>query len=258
MSSNKKMSRSVLNKVVPADTSHIANEPANQTMGELTNTSSNEQAFATEPNSSTQPTTDLTEFTLFPKLAPELRLMIFKFALPTGYDGERMIPLNLEHQYEYDDSPHPVLKSSGLDFTVEPGANQVHAQCHDVYDLSLSSTSRESREAYLSVFSRQLSLKVGMIHFSPGTTIYLAKLGCIMVDDNIAAVLASLTRPNSFTTAVDHLAGPRYTLGATLDPMLNGTIIRIRENFDLWIGFLANFKSLTMVHENFGRATVVP
>ncbi|KAF8847133.1 hypothetical protein BDZ45DRAFT_351822 [Acephala macrosclerotiorum] len=148
--------------------------------------------------------------------------MIFKFALPTGHSGQRMIPIRLQTRYEYDNSPNPILRNTGFYFTVEPGANRIHVQCRDVYGLSLSMTSRESREAYLPVFSRRLSLRVGVIHFSPDTIIYLAKLCHILVNEDLKAIL----------TAVDHLAGPSHAFQASFNQGLNS--VSTSENLQLW------------------------
>lgn len=205
------------------------------------------QSALPQPQTS-QPTTEestLTEFTLFPKLPLELREIIFKFALPTGHCRGGTLSINLQTTYEYDDSFSPVLRSTGLDFSIWPGGTHVHPQLHDFKDLSLSIATRESRKAYLSVFSRRLALTNGVVHFSPDTTIYLPRLCYILVDDEIETLLATLTQPNAFTTAVDHLAGPYYTFGATFNPKLSTAVSP--EKLNLWIGFLTNFKSLTMV-----------
>ncbi|KUJ07556.1 uncharacterized protein LY89DRAFT_742784 [Mollisia scopiformis] len=186
--------------------------------------------------------TALTEFHLFPKLAPELREIIlqvssdtYKFAIPTGHNGERMIPIKTDIDYTK-------LGRAALSFSIPPNAEAIDSRCCDVYDLSLSVTSREARAAYLSSFTRCIHLKQGFVRFAANTLVYIPDMDYIVYGPYFEHMLLETAHTTKFLAAVDHLVLPYSVMMVYL---AIGPHHR-SERFTLaWMDFLMTFKSLT-------------
>jgi hypothetical protein len=119
----------------------------------------------------------LSSFTLFPSLTTELRVIVFKYALP---------PDNI------------FIRVSGYQVLLEPESdlrlafelvsktdNNFHASSEDVRDIGLSDACRESREIFLRKFNGALPTyhhKHGVIRFSENSTIYIDNLDIISLD----------------------------------------------------------------------------
>jgi hypothetical protein len=120
----------------------------------------------------------LKEFHLFPQLAIELRLKIFKLALPTGHQGQHLIPLLCYSPHDDDEAirpPWPQWSRTHFahTFKVSQNAEKCHLMCHDLKSIALSATCHESREVFLNTFNHSIPLAEngGTIHFSPSNTI---------------------------------------------------------------------------------------
>lgn len=182
--------------------------------------------------------TTLTEFHLFPKLAPELRQMIFKLALPTGHDGERIIPLDLDIGYE------PGLTGlARVKFDVERNANTEYRRCHDVYDVSLSATDHEARAVYLSHNSCSVALNKGLIRFSPETGVFVPSLGRVLLDRDLKSMLTNETRDLHLLQGVEVLVLQDFFL---CQKMLS-TLVYVRGQSDFWFEYLMRFKSVALL-----------
>ncbi|KAE9376622.1 hypothetical protein N431DRAFT_453027 [Stipitochalara longipes BDJ] len=119
----------------------------------------------------------LTEFTLFPKLPPELRQKIFKDAIPTGSQGFRVLKVygaivgeenkNRKHKPR----PH-------IEFELEKGHKKKLAK-----HMSLSRASKESRDAFLRSNPHLLrTKKEGLIRFATEDVIYVVNLSLLQFD----------------------------------------------------------------------------
>jgi hypothetical protein len=90
------------------------------------------------------------KFTLFPKLPTELRLMIWKHALPTDLDehGRRIITIwpYLAPALNYNSKYKPDLSKFGVIFNPD---DLISAAC---FEVSLLSTCKKSRKVYLEEF----------------------------------------------------------------------------------------------------------
>jgi hypothetical protein len=103
-------------------------------------------------------------FTLFPKLPTELRLKIFKHALPIGTTGKRIIQVKAR-------ITAPSRSQKPLWFILEDNVSS-----SDVKDVELLRTNKESRELYLSYFNKSLKAKgEGLIRYHVDDTIYICK-----------------------------------------------------------------------------------
>jgi hypothetical protein len=94
------------------------------------------------------------EFHFFPQLAIELRLEIFKLALPTGHQGRYLIPL-LGYSPHNDDeairAPWPRWSRThfAYKFKLSQNAEKCHLMCHDLKSIALSPTCQELRKVFL-------------------------------------------------------------------------------------------------------------
>jgi hypothetical protein len=121
------------------------------------------------PAHSAQP---LTTFTPFPKLPIELRLKIFKLALPTGPNGFRMLKVNVEATVA---EPKKLTTEGYLQYQwVFSLQNNDHV--FEIKEVALSATSKESRAAYLEIFRHALrGQKSSLIRFGGDDVIYISE-----------------------------------------------------------------------------------
>lgn len=151
------------------------------------------------PKSNKEPTS-LSEFHCFGKLPTELRLMIWEFALPTGGNGMRMIPIKLNpgHQFkvtiqnkysgmrrdkqkipQYWKESQPWLPDQDLDhysgygFRVMQNARSISELCCDILDIGVSAATSESRSVYLKAFTEKKFVEKGIIRHGPDTVFYI-------------------------------------------------------------------------------------
>jgi hypothetical protein len=117
------------------------------------------------------------EFYLFPQLPIELRLEIFKLALPTGHQGRHLIPL-LGYSPHNDDEairPRPrwLRTHFAHKFKVSHNTERCHLMYHDLKSIAHSATCQASREVFLNTFNQSIPFAEngGTIHFSPSNTI---------------------------------------------------------------------------------------
>ncbi|KAF4636954.1 hypothetical protein G7Y89_g1130 [Cudoniella acicularis] len=133
--------------------------------------------------------TYLDRFLLFPKLPVELRLMIWKLALPNGTrdDGERFFSLRAHHFHHVKPDRHmKIIFSTGekdicrravnyaghrdAEMLVEEAVNDEM----DMRNVTLLKVSRESRGVFLKNFPNSLSTKWGgKAYFNDNTTLHL-------------------------------------------------------------------------------------
>jgi hypothetical protein len=107
-------------------------------------------------------------FTLFPKLPPELRLKILKYALPVGHKGRRFIRVKARIGAPSSRSKEPCW------FIVENNACS-----SDVKDIGLLGVNREFRHMYLRHFDKTLTAKgVGLIRYHENDIIFICKYSC--------------------------------------------------------------------------------
>jgi hypothetical protein len=121
------------------------------------------------PAHSAQP---LTSFTIFPKFPIELRLKIFKMAIPTGPKGYRMLEVKVE------------LMKAKPDIVTDEGRRKYqwvfflenNDHVSEIQEVSLSSTTRESRAAYLETYRHVLHGEKGsLIRFGGDDVIYISE-----------------------------------------------------------------------------------
>jgi hypothetical protein len=122
----------------------------------------------------------LTEFTVFPKLPPELRQKIFKDALPSSSRGYRVLkvygtvivpdrPKNSSAK-ESKSKPEPNPKAY-IEFTIVRNSDN-----HTFKDLALSRSCTESRAVFLTRSPYTLIAKrEGLIRFAKDDIIHLSK-----------------------------------------------------------------------------------
>jgi hypothetical protein len=104
-------------------------------------------------------------FTLFPKLAPELRLKILKHALPFNRKGRRFIEVRARIGAPSRHSKEPCW------FILDD-----NAYSSDVKDMGLLGANKESRDAYLRYFNKSLKVKgQGLIRYQEDDIIYVGK-----------------------------------------------------------------------------------
>jgi hypothetical protein len=122
----------------------------------------------------------LTEFTVFPKLPPELRQKIFKDALPSGSRGYRVLKVygtiivpdrrRNSAAKESKSKPEPNPKPY-IEFTLERNSDE-----HTLKDLALSRSCTESRAVFLKRNPYTLIAKrEGLIRFAKDDIIFLSK-----------------------------------------------------------------------------------
>jgi hypothetical protein len=109
----------------------------------------------------------LSEFTLFPSLAPELRLKIFKHALPSSPIRHRLLRVTAEYSTE-----KPLFKNEGfLKFRL---LDNLHSA--SVKDIAFLSACTESRDVFLSRFKLYLHAgNGGLIRYAEEDVVYIGK-----------------------------------------------------------------------------------
>jgi len=118
----------------------------------------------------------LLEFTLFPKLPPELRQKIYNDAMPTGPHGYRMLkvtghiiaPSNSSRGHTLKPEPKPC----SIEFALEENAHSA-----SVKDLALSCTCLESRVIFLqrNPLALRTTRERSLIRYAKQDIIYIGK-----------------------------------------------------------------------------------
>lgn len=137
-----------------------------------------------------------------------------------------------------------------LKFTIDRNSEVMHHRCHDIYDLSLSATSRESRSAYLSSFSRKISLDKGLIRFSPETAIYLCHFSIFVFEEDFESILKDQIHGLGLLQGVEHIVLDEYLF--LTDGIRQQMVRRNRpwaapEITGLFFKFLLKFKKATCI-----------
>ncbi|CZR61721.1 uncharacterized protein PAC_11618 [Phialocephala subalpina] len=187
-----------------------------------------------------QRTTAPTKFLLFPKLAPELRQMIFKFALPSG-DGQRIIPLDLEifDNPKGDERSHLNIYPSGHYAAMGP-------IFYDSLKSSAATASWESREVYLSASFRNLTLDNGIIRFLPDIRVHICGIGSLFFHYPFVTAMTNFTWDKRVLQQIDHLVVSKDVL-LELTRYPNGIFSKRHKPKQAAVEFLASFKSLTIL-----------
>jgi hypothetical protein len=117
----------------------------------------------------------LDKFTLFPKLPIELRLQIFKHAIPkpNNKDEKRVVRVtpSLSQIPKSDDTrvAFQIHKTSGYGIRTSP----------EIFDIGLLGACMESRDVYLEAFqgcAYLLTIGGGLVRYDENTFIYIEKL----------------------------------------------------------------------------------
>jgi hypothetical protein len=144
----------------------------------------------------TSSATALTEFKLFPKLPTELRLKVFKYAVPTSKKGEKRVIRVI-----------PLMKSSWLwgsriAFKIRKPTEEGRARgtltSSEIYDIGLLGACKESRQVFLKAFENCSSLSTidgGIIRFHQDTYIYLHELSSFPIFDGFLTAVRRLSVP---------------------------------------------------------------
>jgi hypothetical protein len=173
-----------------------------------------------------------TKFHLFLQLPPELRLAIFKFALP-NYDG-RIINV----------SPHPIHAESDLDIRFTLCSTYFSGSW--VPDHSLASVCKESRLVFLQYFKGYLPTPLGgIIRFDDTTIIHITDFDGL------------LFRNKKFRQIAKTLEGQTPTCLATIRNLaLCCSVLRWYSNIAKTAGFPGGLRQIlspfTSVSEIFG------
>jgi hypothetical protein len=138
-----------------------------------------------------------TEFTLFPKLPTELRLKIFKHALPIGSKGFRILKVNCdfviveEEEEEEEEEEKQKTKRRGqknpfeikLKLKLQPRYNpksyfrfnlEDNSDSKAVRDIALSEVCMESRGVFLRTFTQSVRTEgEGLIRFDEEDILYI-------------------------------------------------------------------------------------
>ncbi|KAF8847134.1 hypothetical protein BDZ45DRAFT_755232 [Acephala macrosclerotiorum] len=190
----------------------------------------------------------VTKFHLFPKLAPELRELIWEHALPAGHHGNHMVLVRLDMDY--------IKRGMGaMKLTIDKDTNQLHSMVQSVFDLTLSATSRESRSVYLPVCSRTLSLEKGIIHFAPSTLFHIDNILSLFISREFERYSTDWEFVKGILHAIDNLAMPSNILLRLVSNAKDFTFYTEAPRKP-WIEFLVSFKSL-IVFETKSRCTVM-
>ena len=110
-----------------------------------------------------------TEFTLFSKLPAEIRLMIWKEALPLGKDanGRRIISL------DYYSERNPWTEVLWDRLKVDKRKKGSFATTRDILDIGMAGACIESRECFLNVFKHVIPLRKGIVRYEQDTIIFI-------------------------------------------------------------------------------------
>jgi hypothetical protein len=124
------------------------------------------------PQSTTLSIQPSTSFTLFPNFPIELRLKIFKMAIPTGPKGYRMLDVKVEVKKA---EPERATHEGGIQYDwVFSLQNNSHVS--KIKEVTLSGTTRESRAAFLETFRHVLhGEKDYLIRFGGYDMIYISE-----------------------------------------------------------------------------------
>jgi hypothetical protein len=127
----------------------------------------------------------LQEFTPFPKLAVELRLKIWKYALPIGPDGQRLLQLATAQIASNTTAATTLqIKPSFLDLAKSTNTTSSYLTFrlldhnHNVYIKNLASLSTciESRSVYLRYFTQSVRVgQEGLIRFAKDDIVFIRK-----------------------------------------------------------------------------------
>jgi len=206
----------------------------------------------------------LEQFTLFPKLAIELRLRIWELALPIGPQGQRVLKVATDRidkitrfkklagstssptgAASTDASASTETTSIRLTFRLLD--NQPSAE---IKDCSLSKTSWESRRAYLRYFTQSLRVgSYGLIRFAKEDLVYICKNNCqaevpIYMANIESVEMMSLKRTDKFRDCLKQ--GDEFEAINCRKLVLRSHLFNLRLSF-VWKAWCTDTGSVTRV-----------
>ncbi|KAE9376623.1 hypothetical protein N431DRAFT_462444 [Stipitochalara longipes BDJ] len=137
----------------------------------------------------------LEQFTFFPKLAVEIRLKVWKYALPIGPQGLRLLKVAGDEVVETTrstkririQSSSNVIASTGPSTYSETTSSHLtfrllkHHHNVDIKNCSLLSACLESRQVYLKYFNQSLRVgEEGLIRFAKEDIVYISNMDFLL------------------------------------------------------------------------------
>jgi hypothetical protein len=114
------------------------------------------------------PIENVAEFALLSKLPPEIRLIIWKLALPLGKSENGCRIISFEYYWE-----KPGTDLLWDRFKIDERKKGSFATTRDVFDIGMSAACRESSECFLKAFKHIIPLRKGIVRYEERTIIFI-------------------------------------------------------------------------------------